>query len=450
MLHTAPRPGMPVIRLPPHEATTAQLGAAYPFAASLRLPVAQVLVGRDLAGGPFAHDPFELYATGALTNPNVTVLGQIGRGKSALVKSYLFRQAAFGRRIAVLDPKGEYDSFARALGTVPIKLSPRGGTRINPLDSASFGPGPAQSCPVGIDDVRLQRLSLLAALAEATLHRRLMPAERLAIELALDSCTRGAPESADRGSPPRSSPTLAQVVAAVLAPGPAAAQAAGVTSGRLAADGRDVGLELRRLVFGDLAGMFDGTTSMPATACPDALVVDLSDVYHSEALPALMVCAAAWLQSMTSSSTRGGSGQQTVFVVDEAWAVLSDVAVGRYLRSSWKLARARGLANIAVCHRASDLASTGASGSEEVRLAEGLLADSETVVCYAQPASELPSLAALLGCTVEEIEYLPRLSRGVALWRVGDRRFLVEHLLSSRELAIVDTDQALVGAGQWP
>ena len=159
-----------------------------------------------------------------------------------------------------------------------------------------------------------------------------------------------------------------------------------------------------------------------------------------------MVCAASWLQSMTSGGGGAGPAPGTVFVVDEAWAVLSEVAVGRYLRSSWKLARARGLANIAVCHRASDLASAGAHGSEEVRLAEGLLADSETVVCYAQPASELGTLAGLLGCSVDEIEYLPRLARGVALWRVGDRRFLVEHLPSSAESAVVDTDARLLGA----
>jgi hypothetical protein len=132
-----------------------------------------------------------------------------------------------------------------------------------------------------------------------------------------------------------------------------------------------------------------------------------------------------------------------LLVVDEAWAVLSDVAVGRFLRSSWKLARARGVANIAVCHRASDLSASGAAGSEEARLAEGLLADSETVICYAQPASELPSLASLLGCSVADLDVLPRLPRGVALWRVAGQSYLVEHLLANHEQDMVDTDARL-------
>ncbi|HLI44160.1 MAG TPA: hypothetical protein VKU92_06790 [Acidimicrobiales bacterium] len=416
------------MHLPAHEATTAQLAVAYPFAASLPLPVGRVLVGRDLAGGRFAHDPFDLYASGALTNPNITVLGQIGRGKSSLVKTYLYRHAAFGRRVAVLDPKGEYTALATALGTEPIRLSSRGGTRVNPLQAlggAVKAPSTRQTA-----ELRLQRLALLGALAEATLHRRLLSTERLALELALDACV-----STGR------TPTLGDVVASVLAPSAESARAAGTSRETLVADGRSVGLELRRLVLGDLAGMFDGTTSPRALLRPDVLVVDLSEVYHSEALPALMVCAAAWLQAMT-----GAGDERTIFVVDEAWAVLSELAVARYLRSSWKLARARGLANVAVCHRASDLASVGETGSEEARLAEGLLADSETVICYAQPASELPALSALLGCSVKEIEYLPRLGRGVALWRVGERRFLVEHLLSSTERELVDTDRHLLGA----
>jgi type IV secretory pathway VirB4 component len=232
---------------------------------------------------------------------------------------------------------------------------------------------------------------------------------------------------------------LPEVVQALLRPLAASARSVGTTKVGLEQDGRDLGLELRRLVEGDLAGMFDGPTTPGMDPGSGVLVIDLSAVYHSEALGALMVCASAWLQAMTARASA-----QTILVIDEAWAVLTDLAVARYLRSSWKLARSNGLANVAVCHRASDLGASGAAGSEQSRLAEGLLADSETVVCYAQPASELPALAGLLGCSQEELEILPRLRRGVALWVVGRRRFLVEHLLGPDELAVVDTDSRLL------
>ena len=56
----------------------------------------------------------------------MVVVGQIGRGKSAFVKTYLWRQAVFGRRAWVVDPKGEYGALARAWGVTPVALRPGG------------------------------------------------------------------------------------------------------------------------------------------------------------------------------------------------------------------------------------------------------------------------------------------------------------------------------------
>ena len=123
------------------------------------------------------------------------------------------------------------------------------------------------------------------------------------------------------------------------------------------------------------------------------LVIDLSAVYHSEAIGALMVCASAWLQAMTARSEA-----HTILVVDEAWAILTELAVARYLRLSWKL-HARTASQTWPCATGLDLKASGPAGHEQSRLAEGLLADSETVVCYAQPASSYrrwPTCSAVL------------------------------------------------------
>ena len=231
------------MRLPAHEATTAQLGAAYPCVATRRLPARGVFIGRDLFGGSFVYDPFELYRAGAITNPNMVVLGQIGRGKSAFVKTYLLRQAAFGRRIVILDPKGEYGPFARALGAEPIVLRPGGSVRLNPLSVAE------RSTADESGDVSSRR-SVVADLASACLGRSLGPAEHVAIDLALDRARRAA-----------RSPTLSSIVTALLEPSSGSARSIGCRVAELAADGREVGLELRRLVSGELAGMFDGATT---------------------------------------------------------------------------------------------------------------------------------------------------------------------------------------------
>jgi hypothetical protein len=443
---------------PAHEATTRHLGAAYPFLSEPGLGIggvgSGVLVGRDLLGAAFAYDPFELYRRGLLTNPNMVVIGQVGRGKSAFVKTYLWRLAVFGRRAWVVDPKGEYHALARAWDVEPVSLRPGGSVRLNPLDAVPSTTGGRS----GHDDIQRGRCDLLASLSAASLGRSLLPTERAAVDVAVAASV-SAPGSPTGASAFASGPTLPIVVDALLRPGADAARALGTDVAGLAADGRNVALELRRLVAGDLRGMFDGPTSPGIRLDAPLVVLDLSAVYHSAALGILMTCATAWLQSglgVGADVSATGDGVTTgsdgvVIVVDEAWAILANLGVARWLQSSWKMSRARGVANVAVLHRLSDLETTGAAGSEQVGLSRGLLSDSETRVVYAQPPGEIERAASLLGLSSTETEIVPHLRRGVALWKVGTRSFLVEHRLSPLERTIIDTDARMDGGvrRQW-
>jgi hypothetical protein len=429
------------MRVPAHQGTTRNLGAAYPFIAEAGLGHKGVVVGDDLLGGAFVFDPFELYAQGIVSNPNMVVFGQIGRGKSAFVKTFLWRQAVFGRRAWVVDPKGEYSDLADAWGVRPVALRPGGAIRLNPLD-----PGPDLSGEVAHPDdgTTRRRLELLVSLASACLGRSLLPRERAALGSALTE----AAGSVDV-------PTVPHVVDALLAPTRDCAAALRTDQQTLLEDGRDVALELRRLVHGDLRGMFDGPTTAGLDLSAPLVVLDLSALYTSAALGVLMACATAWLQAALARTARdlgqgGGGGRgaqsgQVFLVVDEAWAILSNLGVARWLQSSWKLSRAFGVSNVAVLHRVSDLRSVGASDSEQVALAQGLLADSETRVVYAQAPGELGAAAELLSLSSTETDLLPQLRRGVALWKVGQRSFLVQHRLSAMERRMVDTDGAMTG-----
>ncbi|MBO0686533.1 MAG: ATP-binding protein, partial [Candidatus Dormibacteraeota bacterium] len=127
---------MNLLRLPPHRVTTAHLGSAYPFMAAQGLGAGGVYLGQDLLSGEaFCFDAWELYRRGLITGPNVAVLGMVGRGKSGLVKSYVYRQVLFGRRAWMIDPKGETGPLCRALGAEPVRLRPGGEVRLNPLDA---------------------------------------------------------------------------------------------------------------------------------------------------------------------------------------------------------------------------------------------------------------------------------------------------------------------------
>jgi hypothetical protein len=427
-------------RLPAHQVTTRNLGAAYPFIAEAGLGRRGAMIGDDLLGGSFVFDPFELYAANVVSNPNMVVFGQIGRGKSAFVKSFLWRQAVFGRRAWVVDPKGEYGDLADAWGVRPVALRPGGSIRLNPLDPGpDGGDGGGDGIEPRTDATARRRMELLSSLASACLGRALAPRERAALGAALTETCRGV-----------AVPTVPMVVESLLSPTADAALSLRTSLRDLLEEGRDVALELRRLVHGDLCGMFDAPTTPGLDLSAPLVVLDLSALYSSAALGVLMACATAWLQAALAR-TAGAAGNadgrgRFYLVVDEAWAILSNLGVARWLQSSWKLSRAFGVSNIAVLHRVSDLRSVGASDSEQVALAQGLLADSETRVVYAQSPGELEAARELLSLSATESELLPQLRRGIALWKVGQRSFLVQHRLSAIERAIVDTDAAMSAA----
>jgi Helicase HerA, central domain len=418
-------------RVPAHQVTTRNLGAAYPFIAEAGLGSRGVVIGDDLLGGSFVFDPFELYAQGFVSNPNMVVFGQIGRGKSAFVKTFLWRQAVFGRRAWVVDPKGEYGDLADAWGVRPVALRPGGAIRLNPLDP---GPEHAGGLMDGDGSTARRQTELLVSLAGACLRRDLMPRERAALGAALQVATERAIV-----------PIVPTVVEALLEPAAEAAASLRTSRHELLEDGRDVALELRRLVHGDLRGMFDGPTTEGLDLSSPLVILDLSALYSSSALGVLMACATAWLQAhLARAAAAGGAGSgQTFVVIDEAWALLSNLGVARWLQASWKLSRAFGVSNVAILHRVTDLHSVGASDSEQVALAKGLLADSETRVIYAQSPGELAVASELLSLSSTEASLLPQLRRGVALWKIGQASFLVQHRLSHLERTLVNTDGAM-------
>lgn len=233
-------------RLPRHQDTSATLAGAYPFLAEGGLGADGVFVGQDLySGGSFVYDPWTLYARGIITAPNIVLAGIVGSGKSSLAKSLYTRSIPFGRRVYVPgDPKGEHTAVAEAVGGKAIVLGHGLSNRLNPLDEGHR--------PSGLSNVEWEsqvasrRRELIGALAETVLDRPLSPLEHTAIDLAL----RDAVRSSDV-------PILPMVVDRVLVP-----DAATDTDGRLAEDGRLVGHALRRLVAGDLAGLFDGPSTV--------------------------------------------------------------------------------------------------------------------------------------------------------------------------------------------
>jgi type IV secretory pathway VirB4 component len=406
-----------------HRATSANAQAIYPFVAESGLGGRGALIGLDLHGAAFTYDPFVLYEQRVISNPNMFVAGEVGSGKSSLVKTYLFRQAVFGRIPWVADPKGEYGPLARALGAEPIRLTPGGDVRLNPITRSAGWDG---------------QLNLLRALAGGALERRLSPEEDAALREGMRTLNGEVGE-----------PTLPALVALLFRPSEEIAERLVTSQRELGERIRPVALALQRLCEGDLRGMFDAPTTPGLRLDGRAVVLDLSGCSESAALGLVMTCASAWQRAMVAklhadAEATGTPSRKVINVFDEAWRALAIPGVGEWLQASFKLSRRDGVQNIVVMHRLSDLSAAGAAGSRERELAEGLLHDASTRVIYRQVPDNVATTREVLGLSSVESELLPELDDGVGLWKVGSRSFLVQHRLSSIEGPIVDTDGAML------
>jgi type IV secretory pathway VirB4 component len=408
----------------PYRATTRHVQAIYPFMADAGLGSDGVVIGRDGLRRSFCYDPFVLYQKGTLNGPNMLVLGDIGYAKSALTKSYLFRQAVFGYVPLVTDVKGEYDRLCEALQVNPIRFVSGGHLRLNPLDPAIGGAA---------------RLTLLRSIAELLLGRQLRPREGAALEQAYTEV-----ELAARRR--RRQPRIPEVAARLLEPSEQAAAALTTSVGELQEWGRDLAYSLRRLVTGDLAGMFDNETSPGLDLDGRMVSVNLRQVTDA-AKPILMACVSAWLRSVWG---RGG-GRPRIVVQEEAWHLLRSAAFAELQQANFKLARQYGVQNVAILHHLGDLRAAGDAGSRTAELAKNLLADAATRVLYHLDEGELHATAELLGLNGAHCRVIPKLYRGSGLWLVGGRAFVVHHRLApppSPERWIVDTDAAMLGRGE--
>ncbi len=380
--HWATSRDLDVLRLPSHDAGTGLAGRA---------------LGDAQYGGPFVLDPFDAYGAGLVSNPNVVVAGAIGAGKSTVVKMMVDRALERGRRVVVVDPKGEYADLARGYGVASMALGRDGW------------------CDPFPDDLDSGRSLVRAVLASA--HGGALGAEGLYLVDSLWRTLRAPrPRRVLRALFHAVEPTL-------LDPTPSAT--------------RDLALTLHRFVEGDLAGLFDGDGDAIALSSP-LVVLDLSLQWSATSLPVAALAAVAAAQRVVADG--GGLGY---LILDEAWALLAEPHATRWLQGSWKLARARGMCHCVVLHRFSDVAAAGDEGTAQRERARGLLRECETSWLFRQPPDEAREMAVALGLSALEERYLCSLPKGSALVRYGAARSIVRVRPDARDATFIDTDAAM-------
>lgn len=410
-------------------ASTLHARVIYPAVASPGLGANGVYLGRDLFGAAFCFDPWQLYQQGVVGNPNVLVLGSQSMGKSALAKVYALRQYVMGRRVEVIDVKNEYQPLIEAIGGSSLAVYRGGPVRLNPLRPGRDGT-PAQE--------------LTAAVAAAALARPLDPAERVGLAAAVDLVTRAA-LGAQR------EPILPELTAVLLDPPDPLQRAMSSTgSEEPRRELRTLGLGLRSLCEGAMAGMFDGPTTATVDWESPGIRLDLSQVTDPTAIAVLMTCWMTFLRQQHQARAghhafRGTTARLTSRINDEAWRVAAVPGVAAHFTAEFKLSRTFAISHWIVLHKLADAAAGADDGTAVAKLMDALLSDIDTHAVHRQDPAVVEATTSRLGMSDTQRALLTELRTLQALWQVGAQQFLVTHEISSIEEPIVDTDHAMRG-----
>jgi hypothetical protein len=421
------------VRMPEHQATSYTLAAVYPFLAGPPVPAVGPVLAMDLrSGSEFCFDPWEWYELGLVGSANILVAGGYRQGKSFFVKMLVTRSILFGRQgINTSDAKGEHVRVAQQIGGDVIQLGAGGSKhRLNPLDR-----GPRRRDSTDLEHeafVSTRRSTTLAAMTEMLLPKGhgLGVHEHTALEWALGAEIEGTDDH----------PTVGGIYRRLvdLTPGD------GTGYPELYDDSRRIQHALRRLVTGDLAGMFDGASTVTLNTESPYTVFDTSEMMQrgATALGLSQLVTNSWVNSVIADKT---SGRKYFVLAEEGWAEMNSVAALRAMQMRQKLSGEFGICTIMVVHEGGDFTSVGPAGSEERSLAETLVNGFANKITFRQEPGQLASTAAVLGFTPEDVEDIKSLDKGEALFKVKDRSYLLSTaaVSSDWERTWFDTDAAM-------
>ncbi|MBY8887260.1 ATP/GTP-binding protein [Streptomyces sp. PTM05] len=341
----------------------------------------------------------------------------------------MLRQLRFrDRSFCILDAQGEdgsgeWDGIARELGITPIRpvygdADSGEGIRINPLDVRI----PAEhqfKVLVSMMEILVGELSSQTKFALAEAHKAASAEARAGGRVAV----------------------LSDVLDALTAPCEALLGQQPISPQELIEWGQPAALALDELCNPDrdLAGLFDGPTSEGIDLDARLIVFDLTRLpREGEAMPLLMAVIGPWIRF---GWIKPGDSIKRTLIVEEAWHILSHRPVARLFEELVRYGRRLGLSFWAILHHLADLV------LEEAPEAAAILKLTATRVVYHLDRDEAEKTADYLGLTSWARKSLPDganiCAPGRAIWQVGSRINLVEHIRTATEIRLTDTNRRM-------
>lgn len=421
------------IRRPWHRATGHQLAAANTFAAADLHDVAGPIIGIDKnSGRAFTFDPWELYLRGLVSSPNLLVMGSLRQGKSFFIKRLVTMLLEFGRlAINTSDSKGEHGVVADAIGGDTFKMGVFGSPiRLNPLEAPEQREDETDGAYLA--RVKASRVSVLQQIASL-----LNPGERpvngresTILDWAVDEVVAS---SGDR-------PTIRAIWEMIASPALLTAQDGYFRQD----DANDLRDGLRRVVHGDLGGMFDTDSSVTLNPNSPYTVIDTFAIGQrgEQALGVTQAVTNAWVQNTISNKS---AGRRHFLIREEGWADMRTLPALQAHQRQLKLSGEFGIAMVLIVHEGGDFDSVGSEGSQERELAQSLLRGYANKISFFQGQEALEDAQERKMFTPSEAHAIGTLSRGEYLVKMKAGSYVVNGNPTSTgwERDLFDTDKQM-------
>lgn len=425
--------GTGMLNLPAHSTSTYRAGVLTPWLASGLTEFEGPLIGKEnTTGTPFHFDAWSPVRAGIATSVNGMVVGMMGSGKSMFLKTFAVREISYGRHVIIMsDPKGEWVRVAEAIGGQAVSVGH--GSYMNPLDIGRK--------PAGLDDMKWfmdcqSRRSVALSGLVSSLREGQVPtsAEQSLLDAAAEDMCLG-----------QLDPTVTAFVEALDGEWGRSRQIRGLNDTTRDQCCRNLILTLDKLVHGSLQGAFERESTINVDPSSPIIVFDTSGIDSNDTIKRSVYTAA--LSSTIDSILTAKDGLYRLIIAEEGWEVLGNPMLVDAWDKRMRMTGEWACSNWMLLHELADLEKFGPPESEQRKKIDGILTLSETKVIYKQSPSSLAYLSALLPDLTDDEKYaIPRLDRGVGLFRVGNKvRTLVHPVVSRTAYPVFNTDKGRFG-----
>ncbi len=419
--------------------TTADAAFIFPpHAVSARQRIRTVPVGSDLLSRmeTVYWNPFALYDLEELHSLNACYMGDVGHGKSGVIKTTVRRLLILPQRLddgtirnrrgVAVDLKGEYQRLTESLGCTPVVLGHD--VCLNPLDPRL---------------TPQQHLALLESFLRLLMDRRLSGFEKEIVA-----------EAYDQARANTDTLVLEDVRHALMHLPAEFVDESLHTRAEVDHAASEMAFALKQLIRGSLRGMFDGPTTdtlnwsgrmVDIVVHPDYRTSHRELVYQL-----LVVLVAVWLDRAWKDPHQ----RIDFFVIDEAWDATKVRQFAELLQDATKLGRSRGLSVLTAFHGPTDADSAGDVGEVQRDIARRLLKEMGSYFLFHMSVEDAEVLRGILKLSDDDVDLITELEAHQFLLVMGSgrkrRRFFVRHQITglptqpggplTGEALMVDTD----------